>query len=60
MMSIVSCVICFLGRPRFFPIVGVVFVFLYWVYICLNLLGVIFRWLAACFMVILFSACCCR
>ena len=61
MISTVSGVICFLGRPRFLPMVGVVLlVVLYCAYSCLNLLGVIFRWFAACFMVILFCSCCCR
>jgi hypothetical protein len=31
MISIVSGVICFLGRPTFFPTVGIVLVVLYWV-----------------------------
>lgn len=60
MISIVCGVIGFLGRPTFFPIVGMVLVVLYWVYSCLNRLGVIFRWFAAVFMVMLFCACCCR
>ena len=52
MMSIVSLVICFFGRPMFWPIVGgVLLVFLYCVYSCLNRLGVILSLFAAYFIV---------
>lgn len=58
MFSIVWGVICFLGLPRFCPMVGgVLLVVLYFAYICLNRLGVILRWLAAHFTVILPVAC---
>jgi hypothetical protein len=57
MICIVSFVICFFGRPRFFLIVGVVLFVLYCAYSCLNLLGVIFRWLAAHFTVTFPAAC---
>ena len=58
MIFIVSLVICFLGLPRFWPIVGGVLLFvLYCAYSCLNLLGVILRWLAAHFTVTFPAAC---
>ena len=57
MIFTVSFVIGFLGRPTFNPIRGTVLVVLYFAYICLNLPGVIFRWLAAHFTVTLPAAC---